>query len=613
MIAAASGGEKAPPEPRPWPYKKTMSDLSDILSHRLLPQVRQPSQYVGLEINARHGDFQAAAVRVALCFPDAYALGICHLGSQVLYNVVNDLPYAMADRSYCPLSDAQAIMRREGIGLFGWESRRSLSDFDIVGFSLPHEGCLTNVLAMLDLAGISLHAQDRRQEEPIVIAGDAQADQPEPMADFIDLFCVGDGEEPLARLVELVRQAKAARTPRQEIILQAARTIPGLYAPGFYRPRYDEAGSFAGMDVLVEGLPPRVRRAHLANLADSPAMTAPLVPLAEAVHDRVTIEIMRGCPNACRFCQAGAVRRPVRWRSVEDILATAEKALAATGYREVSLLSLSTSDYPHFNELIERMVAEFTPRNISVSLPSLRVDSQLEVIPRLTSQVRKGGLTLAAEAGTQRLRELLRKGITEEKMLEGVRAAWRAGFRSIKVYFMAGLPGETEADVDEIFHLCRRLADTRKEIDGQRGSINASVSWFVPRPHTPLQWAPMCDEAYFWSVRNRLRDLSRRSTVSFKFHRIERSLLEGAIARGDRRMGAVIETAWRLGAGFDGWDEHWSWEKWQEAFSRCGIDPAACAQRQRRLDEPLPWDHIDSGRGNDFLRREYQQAVGQQP
>jgi radical SAM superfamily enzyme YgiQ (UPF0313 family) len=361
----------------------------------------------------------------------------------------------------------------------------------------------------------------------------------------------------------------------------------------------------------VVGVPEKIVRRHLDRLSDSPALTRPLVPLSEAVHDRVTIEIMRGCPNACRFCQAGHVRNPLRWRSVDEILAIAEQAIAATGYREISLLSLSTSDHPHFAELVDRLNAVYTPRNISLSLPSLRVDSQLAAIPKLTSEVRKHGLTIAAEAGSERLRRAIRKDITDEAMLAGVTAAWRAGWRSVKVYFMAALPGEGESDIDAIFDLCRRLSDTRRSVDGQRGAISAAVSWLVPRPHTPMQFAAARTEEYFWSVRNRLREMSRRSPIQFKFHRIERSLLEAAISRGDRRVGKVIELAWRAGQRFDAWDEYFDFTRWQQAFRDAGVDPAFYAQREHDFAELLPWDHIDSGRPRQVLETGYQRMLAE--
>jgi radical SAM family uncharacterized protein len=590
-------------------HATTMPDLSETIRRRLLPRVRQPSQYIGRETNARFKDMATAEVRFLLAYPDAYTVGISHLGHQVLYHVVNDLEFAAADRAYCPLPDAEALMRAEGIPLFGWESRRPAGEFDVLGFSLAHEGCVTNLLTMLHLAGIPLRAAERTDEHPLVILGDSGADAPEPMAPFIDLFCVGEGERTIAALAELVRRAKAAGAGREATLLEAAGTIPGVYAPAFYRPRYHPDGTLAALTPTREGLPERISRPHLPSMSDSPAITAPLVPLAEAVHDRVTIEIMRGCPHGCRFCQAGGTRKPVRWRSVDEILDVARRAIDATGHDEVSLLSLSTSDYPHFDELIDRLNAELVPRNIGISLPSLRVGGQLAAIPKLTSRVRKSGLTIAAEAGSERLRRAIRKNITEAEMLDGVRAAWAAGWRSVKVYFLAGIPGETEEDLDAIFDLCRRLSDTRREVDGKRGSITASVSWLVPRPHTPMQWSAMATEEYCWGVRGRLREAARRSPVQFKFHHIERSLLEGVICRGDRRVGEAIEAAWRAGARFDGWGEHFDWSRWTAAFEQVGVDPAFYAHRERPTDELLPWEHIDSGRSKETLLAERERML----
>ncbi|OQB85236.1 MAG: Ribosomal protein S12 methylthiotransferase RimO [Planctomycetes bacterium ADurb.Bin126] len=542
-----------------------MDYIGDIISERLLPRVRQPGQYVGCEINARRKDPAAADVSVLLAFPDTYGIGISHLGSQVLYQLLNDIDGCACDRTYCPQRDAEQVMREQSIPLFGWESRLAARDFDLLGFSLTYEMCVTNVLTMLDLAGVGLKSADRGQDDPIVLGGDAVADSPEILADFIDIFLPGDGEASLPPLIELVRRMKKQGAARDEILLAAAREVAGAYVPRFYQPRYNADGTLAGMDVLAEGVPAVVPHVHLQCLSDSPAIVRPLVPLAEAVHERVVIEIMRGCPNACRFCQAGHARLPVRMRSVDEIVRIAREALAATGFDEVSLLSLSSSDYPRLDELIDRLNAEFAQRRVSVSLPSLRVGSQLQQLPRLTSAVRKGGLTIAAEAGSERLREAIRKDIRESDMIDAVKAAYRSGWRSVKVYFMAGLPGESEQDIDEIFHLCRRLSDARREVDGQRGSISASLSWMVPKPHTPMQWCAMRDAEYFFAVRRRLRELSWKSPVSFKFHRIERSVLESALCRGDRRVGG--------------------------------------------LDEVLPWSHIACPRTQRFLKDEHRRMT----
>ena len=580
-----------------------MRNLKDEISRLLLPRVAQPVQYVGLEVNACCPSVADADVTVAMAFPDTYGVGISHLGSQVLYHALNRISGVACDRTYCPAIDAEDVMRANDLPLFGWESRCAVGDFDILGFSLSYEMCATNVLTMLDLAGIPLRADQRGDEHPIIVGGDAMADTPEPMAPFMDIFIAGDGEQPLAELVELVRNMKGA--PRAELLLAAALQIPGAYVPRFYKPRYDAAGRFAELSPLRDDVPSAVRRVHLPKLSESPITDAPLVPLAEGIHERVIVEVMRGCPNSCRFCQAGHLRLPVRIRPVDQIVAGVRKALAATGYREVSLLSLSTSDYPHLDELIDLLSAELTPQHVSISLPSLRVDSQLRHLPRLTSTVRKGGLTIAAEAGTERLRAVINKRISEDDMIAGVRAAYEAGWSRVKVYFMAGLPSETEADIDAIFDLSVRLARARREVDGHVGAISASVSWAVPKPHTPMQWSPMQDAEYFWSVRNRLRELAQRSAVNFRFHYIERSLLEGVLCRGDRRVADVIEAAWRNGARLDSWDEHFDYNHWQAAFEQTGIDPAAYIHQPLATDAPLPWSHIKCYRSEDFLLKEH--------
>ena len=589
-----------------------MADIRNVwraVSERLLPRVRGPSQYIGLEINARCKDVRAAEVSVALAFPDAYSIGISHLGSQILYHMINDLAFAACDRTYCPRLDAERVMRDEGIPLFGWESRCAVGDFDLLGFALSYELCVTNVLTMLDLAGVPIASAGRGEDDPIVVGGDALADSPEPLADFIDVFLVGDGEEPLAKLLELVREMKKTGASRDEIVLETARTIPGAYVPRFYEPKYNSTGPLAALQPLRPDVPQAIPRAAVPQLSDSPAIRRPLVPLAEAVHDRVVVEIMRGCPNGCRFCQAGATRLPVRTRSADEIVSAVREALAATGCREVALLSLSTSDYPQLGELIARLDAELAPRHVSISLPSLRADEQLRHLPKLTSTVRKGGLTIAAEAGSERLRRVIGKNIAEADMIAGVQAAYEAGWRKVKVYFMAGLPGETPDDIDAIFHLCKRLSATGREVIGQPGAISASVSWFVPKPHTPMQFCAMRDAEYFFAVRRRLRELSRRSAVTFKFHRIEQSILETAIARGDRRVGRAVEAAWRNGARMDAWNEHFDNDKWTAAFDQVSLDIAFYAHRQIPLDELTPWSHIRCRRGEEFLRAEYQRMI----
>ncbi len=589
---------------------KILQNIASEISDQLLSRVSRPAQYIGLETNARwRGPEDHPCVNVMLAFPDVYGIGASHLGSSVLYHTINDLPNARADRTYCPWNDAEAVMREHSVPLFGLESRCAVRDFDILGFSLSYELCVTNVLTMLDLAGIPLYSSQRDDTHPLIVGGDALSDTPEPLAPFFDIFIPGDGEEPLVHLINLVQQAKSQGLSRMDVLKEAATNIESVYVPSFYDPQYGSQGEYIGLKPLVDGIASEIKHASISKLKDSKPIDAPLVPLAEAVHDRVVIEVMRGCPNGCHFCQAGATRLPVRIRSIDEIINTARSAIEATGHDEISLLSLSTSDYPQLEELIDRLDKEFSPRHVSISLPSLRVDAQLKLLPKLTSSVRKGGLTIAAEAGTDRLRLAINKGITEHDMLAGVKSAYKAGWRSVKVYFMAGLPGETPEDIDEIFHLCRRLSDARKEVDGQRGAISASVSWFVPKPHTPMQWFAMRDAEYFLNVRRRLRDLSHRSPVRFKFHRVERSLLEGLLCRGGREISRVIVDAWRSGARLDTWDEFFDWSRWEQACLNAGVDFAKIVNQPLNVDAPLPWEHIRCYRDRDYLLSRYKRVI----
>lgn len=582
-----------------------MRILRETIAERLLPQVRQPAQYCGLEHNRRCGDVASAEVTVALAFPEAYEVGISHVGSQVLYTMLNAMAGVACDRAYCPRLDAEAVCRREGIPWFAWESRAALADFDIVGFSLPYELVCTNMLTMLDLAGIPLLAAERTDNHPLVVAGDSQADNPEVLADFVDIFLVGDGERPLAELVELVRRMKRQGAGRSDVLLEAARTIESAYVPSLWEPRYGDDGTLSSLLLVRDDLP-RVVTRSCVPLTESPPITAPLVPACEAVFDRVSLEIMRGCPNACRFCHAGWTKKPVRWRSVDEIVRTAIEAVDNTGCREVSLLSLSTSDHPRLDELMRRMNEAFAPRHVSVAVPSLRVDEQLKNMPWQLNQVRKGGLTVAAEVAGDRLRRALRKRVTDENLIQGVRAAYAAGWKSVKVYFMAGFPGESESDVTGIVDLCRELSRVRRDVDGHAGGVTASVSWLVPKPHTPLQWAAMADAEHFWHVRTTLRDLARRSPVTVKCHRIERSCLEGVFARGDRRLGKAVLAAWQAGARFDGWDEHFNFGLWEQAFAETGIDPAFYSRRERPIGELLPWDMISGHQSRRTLQEQWQ-------
>lgn len=572
------------------------TSLAERVSAELLPRVRQPAQYIGGEVNqlARRGDWEAAEVRVALAFPDTYAIGMSHLGSQVLYWLCNQTPGVCAERVYCPWIDAEDVLRARGIPLFTWDTRQPVRSADLLAVSLQYELVFTGLLNMLDLAGIPLRAADRTDADPLVLAGGPQADNPEPLAEFLDLVVIGDGEPGLAALLDAVREYKRAGAGRREMIPLLARRFAWVYAPNLYAPSYHADGTLAALRPASDGLATRIERCHAPDFEHAVVPARPLVPWTPAVHDRIAIEIMRGCPNLCRFCHAGYTKRPLRFRSVDRVLEIAEEAYWATGYDEIGLLSLSTSDYPHVRELAQRFNERFAARKVNFSLPSLRVDRMLADLPWLGSAVRKAALTIAVEAGRPELRRALRKKVTDGDLLAGVRAAYAAGWKRVKLYFMAGFPGETEADIDAIYDLSVAVSRERCALGKPPAAVTTSVSWLVPKPFTPLQWAAQRREEYFRDVRARLlaRGRQQRSAVRIHMHRPDRSVLEGVLARGDRRLGAVVHEAWRRGARFDGWDETFKPELWQEAFAAAGVDPAFYAHRERSVDELLPWDHI---------------------
>jgi len=587
--------------------------LAQRISEELLDRVRQPAQYIGGEVNqlVRPGDWHRADVRVAVAFPDTYAIGMSYLGGQILYGLCNHTEGVCAERVYCPWTDAEQVMRSRGIPLFTWDTRQPVCQADFLAVSLQHELCDAGVLTLLDLAGIPLRRGDRGESHPIVLAGGPVADNPEPLADFVDLFVIGDGEESLPALLTAYRRLRKDGACRDEIVVELARRFEWVYAPGAYAVSYHPDGRIAGVEPTVPGLHHRVARCVVSDLEGAPVPERPLVPYAEIVHDRISIEIMRGCPHLCRFCHAGHTKRPVRIRSVDRICRIAEAAYRNTGHEEIGLLSLSTADYPYLTDLARRLAVQFADRNVNLSVPSLRVDQMLSDIPSLIRGVRKGGLTMAVEASSNRLRRLIGKPITDENLLAGVRAAYEAGWRSVKLYFMVGFPGEQDQDIEGIWHLARRISDLRRQVAGSPAAVNATVSWLVPKPHTCLQWAAQPRKEYFLEVRKRLTHLSgrARSGVKWKFHRVERSVLEAVLARGDRRLGRVIERAWRAGARFDAWDDQFDARRWDQAFDSEGIDPAFYAHRARGYDEVLPWDHIDGCLRREHLWRGYERVL----
>jgi len=587
--------------------------MSDLLAQRvsedLLPYVRQPAQYIGGEVNqlVRPGDWERAEVKVALAFPDAYTIGMSHLGCQILYWLCNHTPGVCAERVYAPWLDAEKIMRERHIPLFTWDTRQPVGAADVLAISLQYELCFTTVLNMLDLAGVPLRAADRTDKHPLVIAGGPQADNPEPLAEFLDLVVIGDGEHSLAAILDAVKQYKREGMPRRETIPLLARRFPWIYAPNLYDVRYHPDATIAGLFPKVDGLPTQIARCQTPDFEDAPVPLRPLVPWLETVHDRTTIEIMRGCPQLCRFCHAGYTKRPLRYRSVDRVVDIAEQAGRATGYDEIGLLSLSTADYPHLRELAERLNQRFAPQMVSLSLPSLRIDKMLQDIPWMSSRVRKGGITIAVEAARDELRRAIRKKVTDGDLMEGVREVYKAGWRRIKLYFMAGFPGERDEDIAGIWELSRAVSNGRQRLGKAPAHVTTSVGWLVPKPFTPLQWAAQPRKEYFLDVRRRLIDLKRsqRSAVKIQTHLVETSVLEAVFARGDRRLGPVIHEAWKRGARFDGWTETFDDSIWQDAYAATGIDPDWYAHRERSFDEILPWDHIDLHLGRAYLERAY--------
>ncbi|MFO8012697.1 MAG: TIGR03960 family B12-binding radical SAM protein, partial [Phycisphaerae bacterium] len=510
-----------------------------------------------------------------------------------------------------PWGDAQDRMRALGLPLFAWESRRPVREFDLVGFSLQYEMLATNVLAMLDLAGIPLLADERTEDDPLIIAGGPGPNNPEPMAPFFDLMVLGDAEAALPRFLDRYADLKAAGAPRAETVLTLARACDFVYAPGLWEPRWHDDGRLAAIEPAADGLPEVTRPAVVADLESAPFPVRPVLPNAETVHDRLTIEIMRGCPRRCRFCEAGRTKGPVRRRSPEAILALAREGYAHTGYDEVSLTSLSPSDHPDLKAILTTLDAEFGPKGVSLSLPSLRTNHQLELVPRLLGSVRKSGLTMVPEAGLPRLRRVIGKNVRDEHLFDGAREAWSRGWNLIKLYFMIGLPTETDEDLEAVGRLVRKVSNLKRDVAKGPGKVNVAVANFVPKPHTPFQFHPMASREYLHAARKRLYDVLKGKRLSVRIHNLDRSLLEGALARGDRRVARAILEAYRAGARFDAWDETFHPEAWQKGFEAAGLDPAFYAHRARDRDERLPWDHVDVGADRDGLWQEYEQALAE--
>lgn len=572
---------------------------------RILPRVQKPARYTGGEYNQIIKDRMKVDVRLAFCFPDTYEIGMSNLGMSILYHTMNSLDFVWCERAFAPWGDMYDEMKKAALPLYALESGDSLRDFDALAFSIGYEMAYTTVLDMLDMAGIPLRAKERTGLLPLVFAGGTAAVNPEPMADFMDLFVIGEGEEMNNELLVLFRQAKLEGWGKHDFLVKAAQ-IQGVYVPSLYDVDYNPDGTVASIRA-GEGAPERVTKRIVADLDAAPYPTRPIVPSTEVVHDRVNLELFRGCVRGCRFCQAGHVYRPIRAKKPETLVRQGIETLKNTGHEDVTLLSLSTSDYRHLSELCDGLLEYCQDRSIGLSLPSLRADNfSMEIMEKL-QKVRKSGLTFAVEGGSQRLRDAVNKNVTEEDLLNTCRIAFEGGWNSVKLYYMLGLPTETDEDIlgiaemaNQVLHCWRQHAKNKN-----RGvKITVSTSCFIPKPHSPFQWeAQISMEEYLRRV-NLLRSNMVARNVTYNWHDAETSLIEAVLSRGDRRLGAVIEEVWRQGGRLDAWSDYFSYERWRKAFEKCGLDPAFYANRRYPTDSVLPWEHIDVGVRREHLLRE---------